>query len=105
MITLGVRDLDAAIRFYRDGLGFPKMDSSPEVALFTLNGTWLGSYGLDSLAEYANVPSVRTGFPGFSLAHNVETEEEVDAFLTYAANCGAEITKPAVRENKGVRTQ
>ena len=30
MITLGVRNLDAAIEFYEKGLGFPRMDSPPE---------------------------------------------------------------------------
>jgi len=42
MITLGVRDVAAAIAFYEKGLGFPRMASPPEVAFFTLNGTWLG---------------------------------------------------------------
>jgi len=42
MITLGVRDLASAIKFYEKGLGFPRMESPPEVAFFTLNGTWLG---------------------------------------------------------------
>jgi len=97
MITLGVRDLDAAIRFYRDGLGFPKMDSPPEVAFFTLNGTWLGLYGLDALADDATVPAARSGFPGFALAHNVESESEVNSLIGRAANCGAEITRPAAK--------
>ena len=41
MITLGVRDLEKSVKFYKEGLGFPKMDSPPEVAFFTLNGSWL----------------------------------------------------------------
>ena len=49
MITLGVDDLEASISFYRDGLEFPKMDSPPDVAFFTLNGSWLGLYGRESL--------------------------------------------------------
>jgi catechol 2,3-dioxygenase-like lactoylglutathione lyase family enzyme len=44
MITLGVKDLEKSVRFYKEGLGFPKMDSSPEIAFFTLNGSWLGLY-------------------------------------------------------------
>ena len=44
MITLGVRDLARAIEFYEQGLGFPRMDSPPEVAFFTLNGTWIGPH-------------------------------------------------------------
>jgi hypothetical protein len=51
MITLGVRDLAAAIDFYEKGLGFPRMESPPEVAFFTLNGTWLGLYGREALAQ------------------------------------------------------
>ena len=31
MITLGVNDLEKSIKFYHEGLGFPKMESSPEV--------------------------------------------------------------------------
>ncbi|MGB1923629.1 MAG: VOC family protein, partial [Alcanivorax sp.] len=44
MITLGVRDLATAIRFYEQGLGLPRRpgpDDAP-VAFFELNGTWLG---------------------------------------------------------------
>ena len=51
MITLGVHDLAVAIEFYEKGLGFPRMESPPEVAFFTLNGTWLGLYGRDALAK------------------------------------------------------
>ena len=53
MITLGVNDLETSIRFYQDGLGFPKMESTPDVAFFTLNGSWLGLYNRESLAEDA----------------------------------------------------
>jgi hypothetical protein len=31
MITLGVIDLEKSIKFYHEGLGFPKMEASPEV--------------------------------------------------------------------------
>ncbi|MEW8469693.1 MAG: VOC family protein, partial [Candidatus Thiodiazotropha sp.] len=41
MITLAVSDLSKAINFYEQGLGFPRMESPPEIAFFTLNGTWL----------------------------------------------------------------
>jgi hypothetical protein len=71
MITFGVDNLETAIRFYQDGLGFPKMESPPEVAFFTLNGSWLGLYGRCSLAEDAGVSPEGSGFPGFTLSHNV----------------------------------
>ena len=79
MITLGVRDLAAAIGFYEDGLGFPRMESPPEVAFFTLNGTWLGLYGREALAADATVSPDGEGFESFALAHNVGSENEVDA--------------------------
>ena len=40
MITLGVKDIEKSVKFYNKGLGFPKMDSQPEVAFFYLNGSW-----------------------------------------------------------------
>ena len=32
MISLGVNDLEKSIKFYHEGLGLPKMESTPEVA-------------------------------------------------------------------------
>jgi catechol 2,3-dioxygenase-like lactoylglutathione lyase family enzyme len=93
MITLGVRDLAAAIRFYEEGLGFPRMDSPPEVAFFTLNGTWLGLYGREALAEDAMVSPEGAGFESFSLAHNVQSEAEVDEVIRLAEQAGATVTK------------
>lgn len=95
MITLGVRDMATAVAFYRDGLGFPQMESPPSVAFFTLNGTWLGLYGHDELAEDAAVSPAGSGFNGFALAHNVRSEAEVDVVMALAEQAGATVTKPA----------
>ena len=96
MITLGVRDLASAIKFYEEGLGFPRMKSPPEVAFFTLNGTWLGLYGREELAEDATVSPEGDGFEAFTLAHNVSSEKEVDEVVTQAVDAGATlIKKPA----------
>ena len=50
-----ITDLGAAIKFYEHGLGFPRMESPPEVAFFTLNGTWLGLYGREARITSYNV--------------------------------------------------
>jgi uncharacterized protein len=93
MITLGVEDLPRAVQFY-EALGFPRRESPPSVAFFTLNGTWLGLYGRDALAEDAQVSPTGSGFAGFSLAHNVESEAAVDAVMAQAIAAGAVQTKP-----------
>jgi catechol 2,3-dioxygenase-like lactoylglutathione lyase family enzyme len=93
MITLGVRDLAAAVKFYEEGLGFPRMDSPPEVAFFTLNGTWLALYGREALAEDATVSAEGHGFESFALAHNVESEAEADAVMNQAIAAGGTLVK------------
>ncbi len=95
MITLGVRDLSRAIEFYQKGLGFPRMESPPEVAFFTLDGTWLGLYGRESLADDATVSPEGEGFEAFTLSHNVGSEKEVDEVVAQAVDAGATLVKPA----------
>ena len=94
MITLGVRDLATSVKFYEEGLGFPRMESPPEAAFFTLNGTWLGLYGREALAADASVASEgSSGFESFTLAHNVHSEVEVDEVVTQAVEAGATLVK------------
>ena len=93
MITLGVQDMDRAIEFYEHGLGFPRMASADDVAFFTLNGSWLGLYGHDALAEDAMVSAQGEGFRAFTLAHNVPSETEVDKVMAQALAAGATLVK------------
>lgn len=95
MITLGVRDLAEAVKFYETGLGFPRMESPPEVAFFTLNGSWLGLYSRNALAEDATVPPEGNGFEGFTLSHNVSSDEEVEKVMSQALAAGATLVKAA----------
>ncbi|HEY9034193.1 MAG TPA: VOC family protein [Pseudomonadales bacterium] len=101
MITLGVDDLPRSIRFYQQGLGLPRMDSPPEVAFFTLNGSWLGLYGRQALAQDAGVEAAGGGFAGFTLAHNVASEQAVDEVMAQALAAGAVLKKPAQKTGWG----
>ena len=101
MITLGVTDLATSVRFYKEGLSFPQMESAPEVAFFTLNGTWLGLYNRESLAEDATVNPDGSGFNSFTLSHNVESEKEVDTIIKKAIEAGASIVKEPQKTSWG----
>lgn len=69
------------------------MDSPPEVAFFTLNGTWLGLYGREALAADAKVSPEGSGFESFALAHNVRSESEVDEVMSRALEAGGTLVK------------
>lgn len=96
LVTLGVKDLDRARTFYRDGLGFPlRAESNENVAFFDLDGRLvLALFDHNDLAHDAFVPPEGAGFRGFSLAHNVSSEAEVDRTLAHAVEAGATLTKP-----------
>lgn len=94
LITLGVKDLDRSIEFYEKGLGLPKKESPEGIAFFETTGTMLALYPRDKLAEDITVPSDGSGFQGFTLAHNVESPELVDATLREAVAAGAKLVKP-----------
>ena len=89
MIILGVGDLQKSVSFYRDGLKLPVFECTDDIAFLNLNGTWLGLYGKTALAADAGVPADGSGFPGFALAHNLESKEEVDRTYREALEAGA----------------
>lgn len=95
LITLGVRDFEASLSFYKDTLGW-KTDAKPgdPVAFFPLNNIVLGLFGRTALAEDAHLKDDGKGFPGFSLAHNLGSAEEVDALFEDLKKKNVEIVKP-----------
>lgn len=101
MVSLAVRDLDRSRAFYEAGLGLPRIDSPAGVEFFALDGTWLGLSERESLARDAGVSSEGAGYSGINLAHNVASEDEVDAVLAAAVEAGATLVKPASRADWG----
>ena len=95
MITLGVADMERAIRFYEKGLGLKRMSFEGGAAFFKLNGSWLSLYPWDALAEDATVSGNGTGFRGITLAHVVSSKEDVVKVLNQAVRSGAKLMKPA----------
>ena len=94
IITLGVEDLQRSVDFYQNGLGFPIMGDSDSIAFFKMEGIILALYPRDKLAEDITISHEGTGFQGFTLAHNVDSPEEVDRTLAEAVDAGAELVKP-----------
>jgi hypothetical protein len=96
IVTLGVRDLSRARRFYVDGLGFrPSGAGNDHIVFIHAGGVVLALYPWDLLAKDARVPPEGSGFGGATLAQNVATRAEVDAALATAKAAGATILKPA----------
>lgn len=98
LITIGVADLPRAVRFYRDGLGWPTTyEEGGPVAFFNTSGTRLSLYPLaDLVADIsADLQPTGGGFCGITLAHNVRTKAEVVEVLALAERSGGRIAKPA----------
>lgn len=102
VITLGVDDLERAVRFYRDGLGFKtegiigKEFENGAVAFFDLQaGLKLAVWPRKSLAHDSGIPLGNSGATELSLGHNTFSKSEVDEVMTQAKNAGAVIVKPA----------
>lgn len=93
MVTLGVADVPASAAFY-EKLGWRRSSASSEhVAFFDLHGTKLGLYGRRALAADARVSDTEPGFSGVTMAHNLNSEAEVDAAYAFALSCGASAVK------------
>jgi len=98
IICLGVRNMEKAITFYRDGLGFKTDEKSnnPAVVFFSTSGTKLELYPLELLAQDIsndNPPAISSGFGGITLAYNAKTKEEVQEVIELARKAGATIVK------------
>jgi catechol 2,3-dioxygenase-like lactoylglutathione lyase family enzyme len=102
VLTLGVTDLERAVAFYRDGLGFNtqgiigKEFDNGAVAFFNLQpGLKLALWPRKSLAADTGLAVQEPSATELSIGHNVSSEEEVDAVMREAAQAGARIVKPA----------
>jgi catechol 2,3-dioxygenase-like lactoylglutathione lyase family enzyme len=60
LITLGVKDIDVSLKFYRNGLGFKPhgYKDGDDHIMFEMEGSWLGLFPLDKLAKGAKVSSI-----------------------------------------------
>ena len=97
IISLGVTDLAESRTFYeRLGFGLFSEENTDSIVFLKLStpGMLLGLYPREKLAEDATVPSDGSGFPGFTLAHNVASPELVDQTLDEAVAAGAQLVKP-----------
>ncbi len=104
LLTLAVDDLERAVRFYRDGLGLPTKGivgtefEHGAVAFFELQpGLKLAVWPRTSLAHDTGLPVGARSATEFSIGHNVDSKEEVDAVMAQAAAAGATILKPAAK--------
>jgi catechol 2,3-dioxygenase-like lactoylglutathione lyase family enzyme len=102
LITLGVDDLDRALRFYRDGLGLKtegiigREFEYGAVAFFEMQpGLGLALWPRQSLSHDSGLPVGKPSSTEFCLAHNVTSKAEVDAVMAQAESAGAVIVKTA----------
>jgi len=93
VVTLGVRDLVRARRFYEalDWTTDAKPDS--DVLFFQAGGVVVALWGRAELAEDSGVQD-GGGWGGITLAHNVRSPKEVDAVLSQAEAAEATIPRP-----------
>jgi catechol 2,3-dioxygenase-like lactoylglutathione lyase family enzyme len=101
VLTLGVDNLERALAFYRDGLGFQTEGivgtefEHGAVAFFDLqSGVRLALWERVDIAHDAGISATAPSPTEFTIGHNVNSAQEVDAAIAQAAHAGATIVKP-----------
>ena len=110
VITLAVEDLERALRFYRDGLGFEstgvigtqwtdeESGANGAIAVFKFESALLLSlYPRIDLAKDAAIPAGPARPGEFSLGQLVQSRAEVDELIEKAEAAGAAVTTPRDR--------
>jgi catechol 2,3-dioxygenase-like lactoylglutathione lyase family enzyme len=102
VLTLGVEDLERAVRFYRDGLGWPTPGivgaefEHGAVAFFELQaGLQLALWPRASIAHDTGLPLGPASATECTLGHNVSSRAEVDGVMQRAEAAGAIVVKVA----------
>lgn len=92
LVTLGVRDLERARRFY-EGLGWASGTAPADDVVFFQAGCMIVAlWGRDQLAEDSVVED-SGGWGGVTLAYNARSPAEVDSVLAEAEAAGATIPR------------
>ena len=110
VITLAVEDLERALRFYRDGLGFEsrgvigtqwtdeESGANGAIAVFKFeSGLLLSLYPRSDLAKDAAIPAGPARPGEFSLGQLVQSRADVDELIAKAEAAGAAVTAPRDR--------
>lgn len=102
VITLGVDDLEKAVKFYQDGLGWETEGiigtefEHGAVAFFELqSGLKLALWKREDIAHDTKMDVKPASATEFTLGHNVSSKEEVDSIMKLAENAGATIVLSA----------
>jgi hypothetical protein len=95
ILTLGVADLASATAFY-ESLGWRRSSASQDsITFFQLEGSVLGLYEWNALADDASVEADGSGFRGVACALNVHSTEEVDVvYAEWVAAGGRGVRTP-----------
>jgi predicted lactoylglutathione lyase len=92
LVTLGVRDLGRARRFY-EALGWTtRAEPEDDVVFFQTGGMIVALWGRDELAEDSGVRD-KGGWGGVTLAHNTRSPAEVDEVIEEARAAGGRIVR------------
>ena len=96
-LTLATADLDAARRFYRDGLGWTSLLDVPGEILFfqVAPGLVLGMFDAEKFDQDLLRERSTGGVDGVTLSHNVPDRDSVATTLAALEAAGGTILKPA----------
>lgn len=102
VITLGVDELEASLRFYRDGLGLAtegiigqEFEYGAVIFIPLQPGLRLALWPRRSIAQDTGLPLGPASATELTLGHNVASKAEVDEVMARAASAGALIVKGA----------
>ena len=102
VITLGVRDLEKSLQFYREGLGLhcegitgQEFEYGPVAFIELQSGLKLALWPQSSIQQDTGLELTPMCATQMTLGQNVYSPLEVDQVMAQAANAGARIIRPA----------
>lgn len=93
IVTLGVKNFEQSKKFYSEILGWKISRPQEGIVFFQAGGVILALYPREELAEDAVISPKGSGFSGFTLAYNANSEAEVDEIITNLKSKGVKIIK------------